>query len=141
MEQVESPAGFWVRLGANILDGILAFLILGTLSLIIYGSFDYTNYLPLNLIDLLYVFLLPILWYGYTVGKRVCGIRIIKLDGSNVGVLTMFLRLIIAGILYALTLGIALIVSACMVGIREDKRAIHDFIAGTYVTRIPPEQS
>ena len=25
-----------------------------------------------------------------------------------------------------------------MVGLREDKRAIHDFIAGTYVTHNPP---
>ena len=33
-----------------------------------------------------------------------------------------------------ITFGIAAIVSGFMVGIRQDKRAIHDLIAGTYVT-------
>lgn len=46
----------------------------------------------------------------------------------------MLLRMIVAAIIYGVTLGIAAIVSAFMVGIREDKRSIHDLIAGTYVT-------
>ncbi len=33
-----------------------------------------------------------------------------------------------------LTVGISIIVSILMVILREDKRAIHDFIAGTYVS-------
>lgn len=37
-----------------------------------------------------------------------------------------------------LTLGIGLTISAIMVAIREDKRSIHDFIAGTYVTTDEP---
>jgi uncharacterized RDD family membrane protein YckC len=45
----------------------------------------------------------------------------------------MLLRTLVSGIFYALTIGIGAIVSAFMVGIREDKRAIHDFIAGTEV--------
>lgn len=53
---------------------------------------------------------------------------------------TMIKRDLITGLVYGLTLGIAIIVSACMVGIREDKRAIHDFIAGTYVSYNPPWQ-
>ena len=59
------------------------------------------------------------------------------MDGSKVGYGVMLLRVIVGGIIYVVTLGIALIVSAFMVGIREDKRAIHDFIAGTYVTKNP----
>ena len=53
---------------------------------------------------------------------------------------TMLLRVLVGGSCIRLTLGIALIVSAFMVGIREDKRAIHDFIAGTYVTYDPPRR-
>lgn len=50
----------------------------------------------------------------------------------------MVKRDLIAGLLYGLTLGIGVIVSAFMVGLREDKRALHDFIGGTYVTHNPP---
>ncbi|QHE51865.1 RDD family protein [Pontibacillus sp. HMF3514] len=138
-EEVERPAGFWIRFGASLLDGIIILAILGTISLILFGDFDYTKSVSLSLVEFLYMLLLPVFWYGYVLGKKICGIRIIKMDGSNVGIVAMLLRLVVAGIIYALTLGIALIVSAFMVGLREDKRAIHDFIAGTYVTHMPPE--
>lgn len=46
----------------------------------------------------------------------------------------MFLRSIVASIIYVITLGLGFIISAIMVAAREDKRSIHDFIAGTYVT-------
>lgn len=43
------------------------------------------------------------------------------------------IRNLVAGIVYGLTFGIGVLISAFMVGLREDKRAIHDFIAGTEV--------
>ncbi len=138
-EEVERPAGFWIRLGASLLDGIIIFIVLGFISLILFGDFDYTKSISLSIVEFLYIILLPVFWYGYVLGKRICGIRIVKIDGSNVGILNMILRWVVGGIIYALTLGIALIVSAFMVGLREDKRAIHDFVAGTYVTHMPPE--
>jgi len=45
----------------------------------------------------------------------------------------MLLRDLVAGLVYSVTLGIAVIVSIFMVALREDKRSIHDFIAGTKV--------
>ncbi|NAZ10137.1 hypothetical protein GT022_15405 [Agaribacter marinus] len=66
------------------------------------------------------------------------GNRIVRIDGRKIGIGTMILRNIVAGIIYILTFGIGLIVSAFMVGVREDRRAIHDFIAQTYVTTNPP---
>lgn len=62
------------------------------------------------------------------------GNRIVKVNGGNVGIGTMLMRTVVAGIVYVVTLGIGLIVSAFMVGVREDKRSIHDLLAGTYVT-------
>lgn len=50
------------------------------------------------------------------------------------GIGMMLLRNVVAGVAYTLTLGVGLIVSAFMMGIREDKRSIHDFLAGMYVT-------
>ncbi|WP_235864051.1 RDD family protein [Sutcliffiella halmapala] len=83
----------------------------------------------------IYMWLIPTIWTGYTIGKKALNIKIEKLDGSDVTLWTMFLRQIIGSIVYALSFGILFIVSVFMVIIREDKRAIHDFIAGTCVVK------
>ncbi|MFD1363422.1 RDD family protein [Lentibacillus salinarum] len=137
MEQ--SRAGFWIRMGANILDGLLLGVPIGILSVILGLSVEDRDIVN-AVISVPYYLLLPVVWYGYTVGKRTCNIRIARIDGEKVGFGTMVLRYIVGfAIVYVLTLGIAMIVSAFMVGLREDKRAIHDFIAGTYVTYAKPE--
>ena len=56
----------------------------------------------------------------------------------KLGIGDMLMRVVVAGLIYAVTLGIAAIVSAFMVGLREDKRSLHDLIAGTYVTYNAP---
>lgn len=132
-----NPAGFWARFAANLLDGLIIGLPLSFISYLLFGSWDETPITSLG--NVLYTLLVPVLWYGYTIGKKVLGIRIAKVDGSKLGFGTMLLRVVVGGLIYAFTFGIALIVSAFMVAIREDKRAIHDFIAGTYVTYDPPE--
>ncbi|NQD65662.1 RDD family protein [Bacillus haikouensis] len=132
------PAGFWIRVGANIMDWLIINLPLIIIAGLITGEFSDENYF-VSLITFLYVLITPVLWKGYVVGKRLAGIRIVKKDGSNVHIGNMLMRNIAAGIFYALTLGTGLIVSAFMVGLREDKRAIHDFIAGTYVTHSKPD--
>jgi uncharacterized RDD family membrane protein YckC len=135
---VDEPAGFWIRLGATILDGLLLMLVVGVLGSIVFNTFFMDGYTPLDLIELLYYLLIPIFWHGYTVGKRACGIRIARVDGEKVGIGTMLLRQLVGGLVYVLTFGIGVIISAFMVGLGEDKRSIHDFIAGTYVTHLPP---
>ncbi|PAV31408.1 hypothetical protein CIL05_01775 [Virgibacillus profundi] len=136
---ITNPAGFQNRFLARFLDFIIIFLVTGTLSKLLYGVFyDGDNYYLTDSLGFLYSLLLPIFWYGYTLGKRMAGNRIVRIDGRKVGIGTMVLRDIVAGVVYILTLGIGLIVSAFMVGVREDKRSIHDFIAQTYVTTDPP---
>ena len=125
-------AGFWVRFGALLLDSILIGILVAMVSFLITGGSDDEN--VKSILRFLYSLLLPIFWGGYTVGKRLCGIKIRKVDDQTPpGLGTMLLRNIFAGLIYALTLGIGLIISAFMVGTREDRRAIHDFIAGTEV--------
>lgn len=99
---------------------------------------DPNDSMIISLVVLLYSILLPVFWQGYLIGKRICGIRIVKKDGSQVGLLTMIMRVIIAGLVYGITFGLGLIVSLFMIGLREDKRTLHDFIAGTYVTYASP---
>lgn len=125
-------AGFWIRLWASILDGVLVGIPLAILSYIVTGNFEQN--LVTNILSFLYTLLLPVVWGGCTLGKKMCGIKIRKVsDHSPPGIGTMLLRNVIAGLIYAVTFGIGSIVSAFMVGLREDKRSIHDFIAGTEV--------
>lgn len=130
---VDRPAGFWIRFGANLLDALLIGLPLFFISYLITG--DTTQQEPFtDVLSFLYSLLVPVFWYGYTVGKKLVGIRIVKINGDPVGIGTMLMRNLVAGLFYVITIGIGLIISAFMVGMREDKRAIHDLIAKTYVT-------
>jgi uncharacterized RDD family membrane protein YckC len=129
------PAGFWIRFGAIILDALIIAVPLTIISVLFTGGRATDKYVS-DTLSFLYSLLTPILWNGYTIGKRICGIRIARVDdGESPGLGTMLLRNVVAGLLYAITFGIAVIVSAIMVGVREDKRSLHDFIAGTEVIR------
>ena len=130
-----NPAGFWVRLLASIMDTLIISIPLGIIAYILTGNWDENLS---GTISTIYSILIPIIWYGYTVGKRIMKIRIVKVDGSKLGIGAMLMRVLVAGLIYIVTLGIAAIVSAFMVGFREDKRALHDLIAGTYVTYNAP---
>nr|WP_255570219.1 RDD family protein [Cohnella sp. CFH 77786] len=132
-QSIARPAGFWIRFYAQILDGIIVSVPLALISFLVTGSWN--DNIFNTIVSLLYTLLLPILWNGYTIGKRLAGIRIAKVNGENLGLGTMLMRNIVGGLIYGITVGIAAIVSAFMVGLREDKRSIHDFIAGTYVTK------
>ncbi|MEI7026544.1 RDD family protein [Paenibacillus sp. y28] len=125
-------AGFGIRLGAALLDGIIVGVPLTIIALIITGISGEQEYFT-NFLSLLYSLLLPVIWNGYTCGKRICKIRIVKLDGTPPSLVTMLMRTIVSGLVYGLTLGIAVIVSGIMVIVREDKRSLHDLIAGTQV--------
>ncbi|KYD28020.1 hypothetical protein EP10_002887 [Geobacillus icigianus] len=126
------PAGFWKRLLANLLDAIVIGIPISVIGYLITGSME-TNWFT-TLANLLYALVVPAVWYGYTVGKRMIGIRIAKVNGGKVGLGTMFLRSFVDRLVYFVTFGMGLIISAMMVAAREDKRSIHDFIARMYVT-------
>ncbi|KOR82726.1 hypothetical protein AM233_00225 [Bacillus sp. FJAT-22058] len=133
---MSDSVGFWKRLFAGVLDGIIVSAPLEIIFGVITGDWENENFS--TLFNFLYMVIVPILWYGYTVGKRIVGIRIVRMDGKKLGIGTMLLRYLVAALVYAITLGIGVIVSAFMVGIRKDHRSIHDFIAGTYVTSNKP---
>ncbi|MDC3418461.1 RDD family protein [Aquibacillus salsiterrae] len=136
---VNNPAGFWNRFGSALVDGIILSIVISLISAIVYGGFKNEGYNPIDLLSALYYLIVPVIWSGYTIGRKVAGNRIVKLDGSNVTIGTMLMRYLVAGFVYIITFGIAFICSVFMVAIREDKRAVHDFIAKTYVTKNTPE--
>ncbi len=128
----KKPAGFWKRVIASLLDTFIIGIPLTLISYFITGSWEENQFTMV--IDGLYYLVVPVIWMGYTIGKKIVGIRIVKVNGGKLGFSAMFLRTFVAGLVYVATLGIGLIASVLMVGLRKDKRAIHDFIAGTYVT-------
>ncbi|MDQ0352041.1 putative RDD family membrane protein YckC [Alkalibacillus filiformis] len=138
MQQLDSPAGFWIRLIALLVDGIVLMITVGIMTSIVYGQFFMERETIFEFIEPIYFVILPILWTGYTLGKRAMGIRIAKIDGTKLGLGAMLLREIVGGLIYVLTFGIGVIVSIFMVVFREDKRSIHDLIAKTYVTYNEP---
>lgn len=140
----EAPAGFWIRLLANFIDAVLVsfplVIIAGMISFYVYGIdfiLEENTMIShiLNFVLFLYTLILPVIWRGYVVGKRICGIRIVRMDGENVTLKNMLLRNVVGGLVYVLTFGVGLIISAFMVSLREDKRSIHDLIAGTQVVK------
>ena len=70
---------------------------------------------------------------GATVGKMLCYLRVVRADGSPIGVGTALGRFF-AEILSRLTGGIGLI----MAGFDSERRGLHDRIAGTRVIDVPP---
>ena len=131
---MERRSGFWIRLGAILIDGL--FMAGVVYFLILIFSLDTQSAAVQageSALMVLYFVLVPVLWFGHTLGKWALGIRIVRDDGSEVNFMTMVIRELLVGLLYAVTLGIGVIVSAFMIGLREDKKSIHDLIAKTKV--------
>jgi uncharacterized RDD family membrane protein YckC len=70
------------------------------------------------------------LW-GQTLGKMAVQIRVVMLDGGSLTLGTAVIRQL-ASWLSALIFGIGYL----MAGLRADKRALHDLLAGTRVVRL-----
>ncbi|MFZ3579745.1 RDD family protein [Virgibacillus sp. DJP39] len=134
---MESYAGFGKRLLARFLDVSIFSILIGVL----FYFFTDDSSIALNkgliwdLFYTLYLIVIPVLWAGYIMGKRICNIKLKRTDGDNVKLSNTVLREFVGFHLIGIvTFGISLIVSVFMVIFREDKRAIHDIIAGTYVS-------
>ncbi|MBM4763703.1 RDD family protein [Bacillus sp. B15-48] len=120
-----------MRIGSIIIDGLL--LIPLYLIFMLLSVSDIGTEIFVNSINFLYYLIIPVIWSGFTVGKRVVGGKIVRIDGKKVGIGTTLKRYILASLVYVITLGFGFIISAFMVGLRKDKRSIHDLIAGTQV--------
>ncbi|SDP46657.1 RDD family protein [Halobacillus aidingensis] len=133
-------AGFWSRLFALILDGLIITVPMNLLWSWYQGdwSTDVTDGWLWQVIYVSYLTVLPVIWSGYVVGKRILTIKIRKEGDQPVGLFQMFIREVIGKFLLGvITFGIASVVSAFMIAFRKDKRAIHDLLAQTYVKNIP----
>lgn len=136
---LKQPAGFGIRLLASFVDFFIFSIISGLVVYSITGNYatERTNEFPFQLFYLLYLTIIPVLWGGYIIGKRICKIKVKRVkDDGKVTLLNMMMRQIVGYYIVAIaTLGISLFVSVLMIIFRDDKRSIHDFIGGTYVSK------
>lgn len=125
------PAGFWVRLAAYLIDG--AVLSIGWLVLVLTagdGTFEANSareFFVSVALDAAYFTLLVAAW-GTTIGKRAFNMYVVHRDGSRVGPFRALARAL-AQYVSAATLLIGFI----MIGVRKDKRGLHDLICDTVV--------
>jgi uncharacterized RDD family membrane protein YckC len=133
------PAGFWVRFLAYFMDAVILTVVFAVVWTTISGE-PVTNFLEPNegfttaeiyrlLAEMLY-FTIAIAIWSTTLGKRPLRLYVVRTDGSRVGVLRAAARFF-AYFVSILTLGIGFI----MIGVRKDKRGLHDLICDTVVIR------
>jgi uncharacterized RDD family membrane protein YckC len=122
-------AGFWVRLGAGIID----LLILGLIVLLIGYLFSAAIILTVCGVAVGVAYWLGFwLWRGQTPGKMATGIKVIRTDSSPVRWQCALRRLI--G--YVVT-SVTVFIGFLWVAFDPKKQGVHDKIADTYVVKLP----
>jgi uncharacterized RDD family membrane protein YckC len=145
-------ASRWLRLGAYLLDSIIGCLLIspGFVVLMMAGIFsnpDHPNPALLlagfatvggGVLILLVVQIYLLVTRGQTLGKMLLGIKIVNFeDEENPGfVKVVLLRLFVNGLIGAVPfVGLAYSFADVLCIFREDRRCIHDLLAGTKVVK------
>jgi uncharacterized RDD family membrane protein YckC len=141
-----SLAPVFVRFGAMIIDlfilsvayGVVIFAFTGNFKDLI-GRFSASvgnpvyDLLIATGILALYFIIVPFIWRGRTVGKKILNIRMMKYPEGKVDFQTLVIRFVSNIGLNVAFLGIPAIINIYIVWWRKDSRAIHDMIAKTKV--------
>jgi uncharacterized RDD family membrane protein YckC len=139
--------GFWIRLGAKIIDGIILMILYMVIVMpltvglsVLAGRGNSVNPgLTIALALIPYVINLGINIafstffigkFGATPGKMACGLKVISPDGSKMTYMKAFLRYL-GEMVSGLTLSIGYLIAAW----DEEKRTLHDRICNTRVVR------
>jgi uncharacterized RDD family membrane protein YckC len=140
MSPATKPAGFWIRFVAVMIDGVVLLVAQGILfgaGWMLWGGGMHAGLLVTGatrlfstLIGAGYSIIFHWQW-GQTIGKMALQIRVVSMDGGPLSFGQSVGRYF-GTFLSALILGIGFI----MAGVRTDKRALHDLLAGTRVEYI-----
>ena len=135
-------AGFWIRLGAFLLDifilggiGILTGMLLGSgleaLTSLNDPSLEWVVDRYRKVLMIAY-FVFFTAYGGQTPGKMVFGLKVIRTDGTELG----FGRAVLREIVGKLVSWLLLMIGYLMVAFDSRKQGLHDKIAKTYVIRL-----
>jgi uncharacterized RDD family membrane protein YckC len=138
------PGGFWIRFLASIIDGVVVLPIV-LLLVTTFSGISVDQYVAyyldetsvgfdwqierFNLFEVLYHTVLITLW-STTIGKKPLGLYVVRKDGRRLGFWQSLARELLK-IFFAFLLFAGYLVAA----FREDRRALHDLIAGTVVVK------
>jgi uncharacterized RDD family membrane protein YckC len=128
-------AGFWIRVGAKIIDGIVLSVVGFILG--VAGEFIISQGMARSVLQNILSLVLTIGYttyflgaYSATPGKMACGLRVVRPDGEKISYARAFGRCF-AEFVSSLILGIGYL----MVIFDEEKRALHDRICDTRVVK------
>jgi len=132
-----TPAGFWVRAGAALIDALVVLAAMSVVSVLATLAFQNTGTAvrviqgaALVLGGLYFTLLTG--FAGQTVGKMAAGIRVVTRQGGAVG----YPRALGRWVAYSLS-GLTLGLGFAFAGWNRDRRALHDFASGTRVVYRP----
>ena len=134
--------GFWIRLVASFIDGIILLILiilLATISLVIFGAalgegagvgMFLLVFILASIATILYKPIMEASEYQGTVGKYALGMKVVDQKGKRITMTSSFLRTI----LYIIgAQGFLLCLGVVMIGFTEYKQGLHDILANTYV--------
>jgi uncharacterized RDD family membrane protein YckC len=122
-------AGFWIRVLATILDSIIIGIPLSILFAIAGDEGNASSQGLQTLILALYTIILWVQW-GRTIGGRILGLHLVRVDGQPVTYGTAVVRYLMLIVSF-----VALLLGVIWVGFDKRKQGWMDKAAGTYVIR------
>ena len=140
-------AGFWSRLGAQVLDGLIvgipAYAIFFAVFSVALNAMQrqatppnalllLAAYVPFYLFPILYEALMLTLKDGQTVGKMALRLRVVRPDGSRISAAQAWGRAVMR-----LVLGCLVVVDVIPYFFTDEKTTLHDIVAGTRVVESP----
>ena len=145
--------GFWIRLVAAIIDGVLlliAFFVFAILITVIFGGLGgllggeegtfgaglmgfLLAILVFTIFQLLYKPLMEASEFQGTLGKYMLGMKVVKANGEKLDMGTSFVRSIVYLVCMALMSLVVPVLAFFMIGFTEQKQGLHDIVAKTFV--------
>ncbi|HEX4047369.1 MAG TPA: RDD family protein [Elusimicrobiota bacterium] len=127
-EAPDLSAGFWLRGGAYMIDGLLVAIVSIVLNLILPET---VSVIARILLSAGYFTIMPVHYEGRTLGKMAAGVAIVRDDGSPLTYGRAFARW-----LGYLVSGLTFCLGFVCAAFTNRKRALHDYIADTRVVRV-----
>lgn len=125
-------AGFWIRVGAYLIDAVILFIVNLIITAVLNGSPTLRSLvqLILGIAYFSYLWSNSSPWPGQTIGMKALNLRVVRTDGSDLTVLQGFIRYV--GLVISF---IVIFIGVIWVAFDPNKQGWHDKIAGTYVVR------